>query len=170
MMRTFRFRGTSFRSGRWSSAVGTLAGCALVVVACNVGGFTDDNVPEGDRCNPLASHDECGSGLVCTQATTPDGDRDRPCVGTDDPLLPRELLLLGRQQRQPQQLEPELPAGLQRRRRLDLHGRPGLRRLRFRHLHGERKRGVVRCGVGGGWWYRRRRHPTRATTSPGSNR
>ena len=44
---------------------------ALLVVACVagagcIGGFTDDGVPEGDRCNPLSSHNECGSGLVCT--------------------------------------------------------------------------------------------------------
>jgi hypothetical protein len=30
-----------------------------------LGGFTNDNVPEGRRCNPLSSHNECASGLVC---------------------------------------------------------------------------------------------------------
>jgi hypothetical protein len=45
-------------------------GIALVVLAgalalgggggCNVGN-------EGERCNPSLSHDECGSGLACTQ-------------------------------------------------------------------------------------------------------
>jgi hypothetical protein len=73
MMITFRFRKTSFRSGHALLVAGTLAAATFVVVACNEGGFTDDNVPEGDRCNPLASHNECSSGLVCTQASKPDG-------------------------------------------------------------------------------------------------
>jgi hypothetical protein len=37
----------------------SLAGCGFV------GGLTDDNVPEGERCNPYTSHNECASGLVC---------------------------------------------------------------------------------------------------------
>ena len=37
--------------------VGTLA---LAAGGCNVGN-------EGERCNPDLSHDECGSGLKCTQ-------------------------------------------------------------------------------------------------------
>jgi hypothetical protein len=73
MMITFRFRKTSFRSGHGLLLAGTLAAATFVAVACNEGGFTDDNVPEGDRCNPLASHNECSSGLVCTQASKPDG-------------------------------------------------------------------------------------------------
>jgi hypothetical protein len=31
-----------------------------------IGGFTNDNLSEGDRCNPLSSHNECGKDLVCT--------------------------------------------------------------------------------------------------------
>jgi len=31
-----------------------------------IGGFSDENVSEGNRCNPLDSHNECASGLVCT--------------------------------------------------------------------------------------------------------
>jgi hypothetical protein len=73
MMITFRFTKKSFRSGHALGVAGALAAATFVVVACNEGGFTDDNVPEGDRCNPLASHNECSSGLVCTQATKPDG-------------------------------------------------------------------------------------------------
>lgn len=29
-----------------------------------------DGGNEGDRCNPLGSHDECGSGLSCQQPAT----------------------------------------------------------------------------------------------------
>jgi hypothetical protein len=36
----------------------TLAGC--------IGGWFYDNIPEGDRCNPYDSHNECASGLACT--------------------------------------------------------------------------------------------------------
>jgi len=85
MMITFRFRKTSFRSGYAWLFAGTLAAVTLVVVACNEGGFTDDNVPEGDRCNPLASHNECSSGLVCTQASKPDGTGFGQGTG---PILP----------------------------------------------------------------------------------
>jgi hypothetical protein len=45
-------------------AVGSVA-FALAPAGC-IGGWTYDNVPEGDRCNPYDSHNECGSGLVCT--------------------------------------------------------------------------------------------------------
>jgi hypothetical protein len=39
---------------------------------CLEGGFTDSNVSEGNRCNPLDSHNECASGLVCTgQGSSP---------------------------------------------------------------------------------------------------
>ncbi len=45
----------------------TLAGAG-----CLEGGFTDNNVSEGNRCNPLDSHNECASGLVCTgQGSSP---------------------------------------------------------------------------------------------------
>jgi hypothetical protein len=38
---------------------------ALAPAAC-IGGWTYSNVPEGDRCNPYDSHNECASGLQCT--------------------------------------------------------------------------------------------------------
>lgn len=39
---------------------------------CLQGGFTDSNVSEGNRCNPLDSHNECATGLVCTgQGSSP---------------------------------------------------------------------------------------------------
>ncbi len=31
-----------------------------------IGGFNNENLSEGDRCNPLDFHDECASGMVCT--------------------------------------------------------------------------------------------------------
>jgi hypothetical protein len=46
---------------------------ALSLAACNVSGFTDENVAEGLRCNPYASHNECGSGLQCTLASDLNG-------------------------------------------------------------------------------------------------
>jgi len=45
-------------------AVG-LVGFALAPAGC-IGGWDYSNVPEGDRCNPYDSHNECGSGLECT--------------------------------------------------------------------------------------------------------
>lgn len=53
------------------SPAGALVGAVLALwsvvgTACMTGGFTDSDVPEGDRCNPLDSHNECASGLVCT--------------------------------------------------------------------------------------------------------
>lgn len=45
-------------------AVGWVA-FTLAPAGCT-GGWTYDNVPEGDRCNPYDSHNECGSGLQCT--------------------------------------------------------------------------------------------------------
>jgi hypothetical protein len=36
----------------------TIAGC--------IGGWFEDSIPEGDRCNPYDSHNECASGLACT--------------------------------------------------------------------------------------------------------
>jgi hypothetical protein len=51
---------------------GLLFAGLLVAAAGCIGGFTNDNLSEGDRCNPLDSHNECGSGLVCTgQASSP---------------------------------------------------------------------------------------------------
>ena len=48
----------------------TLVGALFAVLSfagagCE-GGFTDTGVSEGNRCNPLDSHNECGSGLACT--------------------------------------------------------------------------------------------------------
>ena len=37
-----------------------VAAVAAILIACNQGS-------EGDRCNPDLSHNECGSGLSCTQ-------------------------------------------------------------------------------------------------------
>lgn len=45
-------------------AVGALA-LALAPAGC-IGGWDYSNVPEGDRCNPYDSHNECASGLQCT--------------------------------------------------------------------------------------------------------
>jgi len=45
-------------------AVGLVA-FALASAACT-GGWTYDNVPEGNRCNPYDIHNECSSGLQCT--------------------------------------------------------------------------------------------------------
>ena len=41
-----------------------LAALSFIGASCD-GGLTDDNLSEGTRCNPYASHNECGSGLVC---------------------------------------------------------------------------------------------------------
>ena len=43
-----------------------LVGMVWLASSGCIGGFTDDGVSEGNRCNPLDSHNECGSGLVCT--------------------------------------------------------------------------------------------------------
>jgi hypothetical protein len=45
-------------------AVGSVA-FALAQAGCT-GGWDYSNVPEGDRCNPYDSHNECASGLQCT--------------------------------------------------------------------------------------------------------
>jgi hypothetical protein len=59
------FARTLFLGGALLAALGFAgAGCE--------GGLTDDGVTEGNRCNPLDSHNECGSGLVCTgQGSSP---------------------------------------------------------------------------------------------------
>jgi hypothetical protein len=55
--------------------------------ACGfVGGFSDNNVPEGDRCNPLSTHNDCANGAMCTVASTPEGT---PFPGqTSGPMIP----------------------------------------------------------------------------------
>jgi hypothetical protein len=45
-------------------AAGSVA-FALAAAGCT-GGWDYSDVPEGDRCNPYDSHNECGSGLQCT--------------------------------------------------------------------------------------------------------
>lgn len=46
-----------------------LAVIALATAAACIG---QENVSEGQRCNPLASHNDCASGLVCTgQGSSP---------------------------------------------------------------------------------------------------
>jgi hypothetical protein len=55
---------------------GTLVGALFAVLSlagagCE-GGLSDTSVSEGNRCNPLDIHNECGSGLVCTgQGSSP---------------------------------------------------------------------------------------------------
>ncbi|HXX67441.1 MAG TPA: hypothetical protein VEK07_09685 [Polyangiaceae bacterium] len=50
--------------------MGALAAVGLVALALTqagcTGGWDYSNVPEGDRCNPYDSHNECASGLACT--------------------------------------------------------------------------------------------------------
>src|SRR5580693_4088171 len=50
--------------------IGTLVAAGLVAFALApagcIGGWDYSNVPEGDRCNPYDSHNECASGLACT--------------------------------------------------------------------------------------------------------
>jgi hypothetical protein len=52
-----------------------LVGALFAVLSVAGGGcgpFADSNTPEGDRCNPLDSHNECSSGAVCTgQGSSP---------------------------------------------------------------------------------------------------
>jgi hypothetical protein len=61
---------TMFKKETLSTGALAIAGVLLALLfamatGC-IGGFTADGVPEGDRCNPLDSHNECASGLVCT--------------------------------------------------------------------------------------------------------
>jgi hypothetical protein len=51
------------------------AGLAWASVACNQG-------QEGDRCNPLLSHDECNAGLTCQQPTNCPENYCCPASGT----------------------------------------------------------------------------------------
>ncbi len=66
-MKTSMFEKGTPMLARACTVVGAL--CALVFFAgagCFTGGFGNTNISEGDRCNPLVSHNECASGLVCT--------------------------------------------------------------------------------------------------------
>lgn len=47
-------------SVRITTILVVVSGLALFAIGCEGG-------HEGDRCNPLLSHDECGSGLSCQQ-------------------------------------------------------------------------------------------------------
>jgi hypothetical protein len=99
-------------------AVGSVA-FALAQAGCT-GGWTYTNVPEGDRCNPYDSHNECASGLQCTVSSwqvanqggtsyqgTPELALARRGRGRGQQqrhlrrarVLPRKLLLPGRRQR-----------------------------------------------------------------------
>jgi hypothetical protein len=68
-MKTFNFAKARFLLPRMAA----VAFGAILLGACNVSGFTDDNIAEGMRCSPAASHNECASGLVCTTASAADG-------------------------------------------------------------------------------------------------
>jgi hypothetical protein len=57
-------KGTSILS-RACLLVGAIL-AILPVVGVGCGAFTESGTSEGNRCNPLLSHDECSSGLVCT--------------------------------------------------------------------------------------------------------
>jgi hypothetical protein len=57
---------------RASTLVGALFAVLSFAGAGCEGGLTDNGVSEGNRCNPLDSHNECGGGLVCTgQGSSP---------------------------------------------------------------------------------------------------
>ena len=101
----------------------TLVGALFAVLSfagagCE-GGFTDTGVSEGNRCNPLDSHNECGSGLVCT------GQGSSPAVPfcPENYCCPVDRAAICDDSR----YERVLLAGMRRRRGLDLQGerRPG---------------------------------------------
>ncbi len=71
-MKTSTFEKGTPMLARASTLVGALLAVLLFAGAGCLGGVSETNVSEGDRCNPLDSHNECGSGLVCTgQASSP---------------------------------------------------------------------------------------------------
>ena len=63
------FHGSS-RSRRRQSRVARVAACFVVVAGLLTLGSGCDGGREGERCNPLLSHDECGGGLSCQQPST----------------------------------------------------------------------------------------------------
>jgi hypothetical protein len=71
-MKTSKFeKGISMVPRACALAGVILAVLSLAGAGC-MGGFANDNLNEGDRCNPLDSHNECGGGLVCTgQGSSP---------------------------------------------------------------------------------------------------
>jgi len=50
------------------------AGCGFI------GGFSDENTPEGDRCNPYTSHNPCKQGAVCAGYPPSTPDQFQPFV------------------------------------------------------------------------------------------
>jgi hypothetical protein len=59
------------------------------LAACGfTGGFSDDNIPEGDRCNPLSPHNDCASGLICTLASGPNGQVFSGQSSLSGPVIP----------------------------------------------------------------------------------
>ena len=71
-MKTSMFeKGTPMLS-RACTLVGALFAALSFAGAGCQGGLSDTGVSEGNRCNPLDSHNECASGLVCTgQGSSP---------------------------------------------------------------------------------------------------
>jgi len=45
-----------------------------------IGGFSDENTPEGDRCNPYTSHNPCKQGAVCAGYPPSSPDPFQPFV------------------------------------------------------------------------------------------
>jgi hypothetical protein len=65
-MKTSRFVKGIPMFSRACTLVGALFAVVSLAGAGCIGGWTDTGVSEGHRCNPLDSHNECSSGLVCT--------------------------------------------------------------------------------------------------------
>ena len=71
-MKTSTFEKGTPMLARARTLVGPLLAVVIAGAAGCLGGVSETNVSEGDRCNPLDSHNECSSGLVCTgQASSP---------------------------------------------------------------------------------------------------
>jgi hypothetical protein len=71
-MKTSTFEKRIPMLARSRTLVGVLLAVLSVAAAGCEGGFTDTGVSEGNRCNPLDQHNECGDGLFCTgQASIP---------------------------------------------------------------------------------------------------
>jgi hypothetical protein len=65
-MKTSRFAKEIPMFSRACTLVGALFAVLSLAGAGCIGGLSDTGVSEGHRCNPLDSHNECSSGLVCT--------------------------------------------------------------------------------------------------------
>jgi len=101
-MNTSKLRARVSKSARFGSAVGA----AVLLVALGWTGCKGGS--EGERCNPLLSHDECGGAdLVCSGPTTgyplpgtcvenyccpkdPSKSTDPHCNGADSPNCPTQ--------------------------------------------------------------------------------